>query len=167
LPHKWPLTVDLQWSLNLDLKLAMNRLDETFNHDGMVHPATKCGMAYCSLRLVARASGHDPHRIGWWGKEKEHAPDLQNVIEIYRDWPDVFNGSATSRVTKWALSTIPLKLKQHFKGSLQKTVEYFLNQFTPENMQTLDEEDVCNYLCCLNTFFSHCNPRILIQMSKK
>ena len=168
------MAIDLQWPLNLDLTLSMNRLDETFHHwsnseqniqEGMAHPATNCGMAYCSLRLFARASGHDSHKIGWW---YGHPPELRTVIEIYRDLPGVFNASTTSRVTKWALSTIPsLELKQDLEGSLRHILDYFLKQFTLENMQTLDEEDVCNYLCCLNTFFSPCNPKLMTQKSKK
>ncbi|KAJ7210843.1 hypothetical protein GGX14DRAFT_394468 [Mycena pura] len=170
------MVIDLQWPLNLDLTLSMNRLDETFIHwlnseqkiqEGMVHPATNCGMAYCSLRLVARASGDSPHRIGWWDTEEELPPDLQHVVYMYRDWP-VDGAWVTSRVTKWALNTIPsLELKEIFEGSLQNSLEYFLNQFTPENMQTQDEDDVCNYLCCLNTCFSPCNPRVMVQKSKK
>ncbi|KAJ7210858.1 hypothetical protein GGX14DRAFT_450373 [Mycena pura] len=170
------MAIDLQWPLNLDLTLSMNRLDETFIHwlnseqkiqEGMVHPATNCGMAYCSLRLVARASGDDPERVDWWGREEEHPPELSNVIEVYRDWPVVL-ASATSRVTKWALSTVPsLELNRHSEGSLQNSLTYFLDQFTLENMQTLDEEDVCNYLCCLNTFFSPCNPKFMMRKSKK
>ncbi|KAJ7210852.1 hypothetical protein GGX14DRAFT_625057 [Mycena pura] len=171
------MAIDLQWPLNLDLTLSMNRLDETFIHwlnseqkiqEGIVHPATYCGMAYCSLRLFAQASGHDPHRIGWWSREQGHPPDLQHVIGLYRDWPDVFNASATSRLTKWALNIIPsLERKRRFGGSLQDSLEYFLDQFTLENMQTLDEEDVCNFLCCLNTFVSPCNPKLMMQKSKK
>ncbi|KAJ7217303.1 hypothetical protein GGX14DRAFT_440978 [Mycena pura] len=164
------MAVDLQWPLNLDLTLSMNRLNETFIYwlnseqkiqEGMVHPK-----AY--HELVARASGQIPHR-SYLARTKEHSPDLLNVIEVYRDWPDVFNASVTSRVVKWALRTIPssLEQKQNLGGSFQRTMEYLLNQFTLENMQTLDEEDVCNYLCCLNTFLSPCDPRIMIQKSKK
>ncbi|KAJ7210734.1 hypothetical protein GGX14DRAFT_624814 [Mycena pura] len=170
------MAIDLQWPLSLDLKLSMNRLDETFTHwlnnaqniqRGIVHPATNCGMAYCSLRLIARASGHDPHGMGHWVEAEEH-PDLQNVLEVYHDLPVTFNVWVMSRVTKWALNTIPsLELKQYFRGSPQNNLENFLNQFTPENIQTLDEEDVCNYLCCLNTCFSPCNPRVVVQKSKK
>ncbi|KAJ7210786.1 hypothetical protein GGX14DRAFT_624925 [Mycena pura] len=165
------MAIDLQWPVDLDLTLSMNRLDETVKQSLQSKqniPATSCGMAYCSLRLVARAgraSGFYSDPLTGWPIRMEHPAGLQNVKQICNEYPSVIIDSATWQVTKWALYNIP---SLYFHGeSYQLIVEYFLNQFPPQNMPTLDEEDVCNYLCCLNSFFGPCDPRIMIQKSKK
>ncbi|KAJ7214474.1 hypothetical protein GGX14DRAFT_542189 [Mycena pura] len=170
------MAIDLQWPLDLDLTLSMNRLDETVNHwlgskqkmqEGIICSATSCCMAYCSLRLVARAAGHCPGKIGWLLSAMEDPPELTNAMRMYNEWLPVFDVLPTSRVIKWALYTIPsIEFKNHY-GPLEKTIELFLDHLTPQNMPTLDEEDICNYLCCLISFFGPCDPRIMIQRAFK
>ncbi|KAJ7215933.1 hypothetical protein GGX14DRAFT_54659 [Mycena pura] len=89
-------------------------------------------------------------------------------VRLYNDRPEVIIGSATPQVTKWALNTIPsLDFTVNFGGSFQKNLEHFVVQFAQGNIPKLDEEDVCNYLCCLNSFFRPVDPKILSQRNKR
>ncbi|KAF7334572.1 hypothetical protein MVEN_02287100 [Mycena venus] len=182
------LAVDLQWSLDLDLRsteAVMTRLAEIVHSCfdfRLVGPTTKvrknmaelaitCGRLYCSLRLVNRAANihlESPlqHRLLLdiyieTEFETEDA-DLENVLNILKEWPHLSQDpDAASASIRWALHIIP-SLKSI---SLQAKVEHLLDHIQ-EDLPSLDLPSFANYLCCLNSLFAPTDPRLMVQMDK-
>ncbi|KAJ7641235.1 hypothetical protein FB45DRAFT_353946 [Roridomyces roridus] len=190
-PSSAELAGDLQWSLNHDLTFPMTRLAQTFNscfdrdslRTGMVRRAIACGQAYCNLRLVSRATGRHTsesqylpgmHGYFWNGaaqhEDPGHVTELLNVIQIIHEWPRLTKdiGVGGLKYLQWAFHVIPSLDRTVRFGSVQKAVEHFLDQIheVVESMPGLDQSTFASYLCCINSFLSPVDPRIMAQTDK-
>ncbi|KAK7017635.1 hypothetical protein R3P38DRAFT_2784547 [Favolaschia claudopus] len=182
------MAIDLQWPLALDLgstEAVLTRLAEIihscfdFRHTtlatklrkNMAQLAITCGRLYCSLRLVARASGINPesalqHRLlldlyieTEFGTDN---PELENVIYMLKGRPHLVNGQdALSMGIGWVLHVIPSLKSISFQAKAEQLVDHI-----QEDMPSLNLPSFTNYLCCLNSLFAPTNPRVMIEMDK-
>ncbi|KAJ7125763.1 hypothetical protein C8R43DRAFT_1111438 [Mycena crocata] len=186
------IAVDLQWPLGLDPTSLMIRLAGTFDscfeftyngyqftrklRAGMIRRAIACGRAYCTLRLVGRASQFNIHGdLGFRfpesgnsiGPETGEDPvlyaHLLNVLEIIEGRPEVINNGETSAI-QWALQVIPGSLDP--RRSIQTNVERFFAQLQLDTLQSLDQYTFANYLCCVKSFFGPVIPRVMVLKDK-
>ncbi|KAJ7487302.1 hypothetical protein B0H11DRAFT_2015129, partial [Mycena galericulata] len=170
------ITIDLQWPLDVDLSSSTNRLEETFYscfmngnyrddlRSGMSYQANTCGMAYGSLQAVRRVSG-DQMAIDLWLTDRLTQPG--NIMGLINGWPLVIPHQGS---VQWALHIIPSALPaglQHIFSSREDALNYFLDQFQADTMPTLDDASYANYLCCINSFLSPVDPRLLVQIDKR
>ncbi|KAJ7479699.1 hypothetical protein FB451DRAFT_164027 [Mycena latifolia] len=177
---------DLQWQLDTDLTSPMVRLLDIFTscfefvikgstvlskiRTGMERRAFTCGRAFCSLRLVARASGHSEiqfrtaafPRLSLESEDVFH--QVRNVVEIITEWPIVHLDSISSAELQWALHIIP---SLRSSGPVENILDLFLDQFQPNYITRLDSWSFANYLCCVNSFFSPTSPRVMTRLDKR
>ncbi|KAJ6506014.1 hypothetical protein DFH09DRAFT_1289161 [Mycena vulgaris] len=178
------IAIDLQWSLDVDLTSSMARLVETFQscffmneyqlgniRTGMIHRAIACGAAYCELKLVSVASGdHPPSLLNHQMNARDVSHDdpaqllqLSNIIRIAQGWPDLIIDSESLLPIPWALHVIP-SIPQF--GPEVGELIHFLDQFPANKMPMLDPAGFADYLCCINSFLSTVDPRVVVQINK-
>ncbi|KAF7356276.1 hypothetical protein MVEN_00959400 [Mycena venus] len=187
------MAVELTWPINTDISPPTSTLGEMFSscfdttngwveplckvRPGMMHRAINCGIAWCSLRHLGRASKKEPNTTfilmacGTPVPSEDHDDgdfsQIVNIFKIVQEWPVFDHDSQLPVIHDWTLHTIPsLHLDRHF-DSLQSRVEYFLHQFPVDMMPTLAPTGFANYLCCLNSFFGPVSPRIMIEPDKR
>jgi hypothetical protein len=90
---------------------------------------------------------------------------LENVMRIlFLELPE-FRGLGSEGIS-WALQICPSLDPNRTSG--QTNLESFLEQFQDEEMQrSLDRANFANYLCCLVSFFSPIDRRLMAQMDKR
>jgi hypothetical protein len=175
------MAIDLQWPLDLDLTVAMGRLEETFKscfdipsrriRDGTTHRAIKCGRAYCSLRLIDQADNQNKPNptfrpntpIQNESDDPVQFAQLLNVVRIMNGWPDLVHAPDAPLALPWGLHVIPsLKLENRL-GIL----EHFLDQFPAEKIPEINASTFTAYLCCVHSFLAPIKPAIIAQMDKR
>ncbi|KAJ7868345.1 hypothetical protein B0H14DRAFT_316670 [Mycena olivaceomarginata] len=177
--------LEWKWAPDPDLPLAMSRLAETVRscfqlpdnpmqafsvREGMAGTATACGIVYSSLRHALHVSGcHEPDQgfmLGTLHMPENCPSDLQTVISILNRYPDVSVNCEEQYIIEWGLNMISCVNPPFHILSVEKRIQYFLDNF-PNGYVTKDENAVCNFLCCLNSFFQPVNPLILKQKDKR
>ncbi|KAJ7659271.1 hypothetical protein DFH06DRAFT_438905 [Mycena polygramma] len=186
------MAVDLQWPLDTDLTLPMNRLADTcffYTSEGtdlvlrlreeLADCAIHCGKAYGSLRLASRASRLLDGRRGQQeeaysrpkfgglvamdGQDLSQFAQVLHVSRILDESPELLDARVSISGMEWALQVIP-SLRPDLP--VEKKIEYFLDQFQTNGIETLDVWSLPNYLCCLNSFLSPVSPRLMVQTNK-
>jgi hypothetical protein len=185
------LAIDLQWSLDLDLRSARMRLRENFRscfefsfkginwvaklRRDMTDHALICGRAYCSLNNIAQASGQSCG-LTWFSDLSEHTEDtdpqhwtqLSTVIQILNREPNIIvdPGDLMSS-DKWAFHT-SLSLDPNHRITMgQKGLEQFLDTLHADKIPSLDESTFTDYLCYINSFLAPVTPRMLVEVDKR
>ncbi|KAJ6506022.1 hypothetical protein DFH09DRAFT_1101529 [Mycena vulgaris] len=90
---------------------------------------------------------------------------LSNIIRIVEGWPDLLIDTESLLPVLWALRVIP-SITWIGLGSVQTNLNYFLGQFQAEKMPILDPAGFADYLCCINSFLSPVDPRVVVQINK-
>ncbi|KAJ7479718.1 hypothetical protein FB451DRAFT_1556572 [Mycena latifolia] len=189
------IAVDLQWPLDLDLRLPMTRIAQSFdscldiswqgNHasgeirKGMALRASSYGRAYCSLRVIANTSlmdwtvpsifgtlDHETIEIGT--ADPVEYSHILNVAQIIKAGmlPTLALDWADQPTIQLALHVIP-SLNPHDTFDPLNSLEHFVAQFQGGGMTRLNESSFANYLCCVNSFLAPTSPRLTARMDKR
>ncbi|KAJ7510900.1 hypothetical protein B0H11DRAFT_1034997 [Mycena galericulata] len=169
------IAVDLQWSLDMDLTSPRKRLWQTSlscltngNYLGnawssMRHPANICGMAYGSLRHSRRPSGNQMFDFPWPLSIRD--TETGHIIQIvHGQWPRVTVQSQSW--LRWSMHIFPSVVHRN-SASLNNNLQNFLDQVQSDTMPNLDDASFANYLCCINSFLSPVDPRLMGQIDKR
>ncbi|KAJ7921692.1 hypothetical protein B0H13DRAFT_1866474 [Mycena leptocephala] len=177
------LAVDLQWPLDRDLASARRCLQEIFDscfdfksmdnkfvaklRGNMAHRAINCGRAFCSLSNIVRASGQNVGPDLYWYDfalfEHDEHIDPQCWTQLFTKTVTIDDYGDLMSSDKWAFHTFA-SLPHIILG--QKGPEYFLDTLHVDKIAGLDESAFADYLCCINSFLGHMDPRILVEVDK-
>ncbi|KAJ6602831.1 hypothetical protein DFH09DRAFT_1125604 [Mycena vulgaris] len=148
----------------------------------MTRRALSSARAFCSLRLIARASGTYSH--GYWieafmptetGSDNSAlAAQFRNISRITHEWPELVHTEAPHHI-QWALHVIPslnprpTMWNPRPRPGIEDQVTHFLDHLRvqEEDISSLDLFGFTNYLCCVNSFFGPINPQIMAQLDKR
>ncbi|KAJ7113039.1 hypothetical protein C8R44DRAFT_984876 [Mycena epipterygia] len=185
--------LDLQWPLDLDLTVSMDRLNDMFIscfhlrteknmtyllgiRSGMTSRAIAYGRIYCSLRLIARASGtYDWNRLRYHSISSElnsqdemdnpaEFAQLINLIRIIQEWPELVHDQDSALDNQWALYVIPSLAPML---GIKKKAKHFLNHFQEDDIPRFNLLSFTNYLCCVNSFLAPINPQLAAEVDKR
>ncbi|KAJ7510908.1 hypothetical protein B0H11DRAFT_2402442 [Mycena galericulata] len=170
------ISIDLQWSLDADLSSSTKRLEETFYscftdgdlegdlQSGMSHLANTCGMAWGSLRVPLM--GHIPAiSLPIRSNHFRHGTTAGDILRIILG--SSISTTKSEDLLRWSFHITPaVRLARSFKSNFA-SLQQFIDQFQVDTMPTLDYSSFANYLCCINSFLSWVDPRVVVQVNKR
>jgi hypothetical protein len=187
---QWSLKIDLTTAMSrlsnafdscFDDSLAGNEISFKIRAR-MAYRVSRYGGAYCWLKAVSGRDAREPWRIPLLsfgnpflhpeGDEAVHFPQLSNLRTIMQGW-NMYKPDRTSLRLDWddplgvhlALRTF-LSVKPHIAQSLEGDLEHFLDQFPLDKIKILESSDFVNFLCCLTSFFTPVDPRVIGRLNK-
>ncbi|KAJ7487317.1 hypothetical protein B0H11DRAFT_2410066 [Mycena galericulata] len=166
------ISIDLQWSLDADLSFSTKRLEETVYscftdgdlegdlQSGMSHLANTCGMAWGSLRVPLM--GHIPAiSLPIRSNHFRHGTTAGDILRIILG--SSISTTKSEDLLRWSFHITPaVRWARSFKSNFA-SLQQFIDQFQVDTMPTLDHSSFANYLCCINSFLSRVDPRVVVQ----
>ncbi|KAJ7136854.1 hypothetical protein C8R44DRAFT_363492 [Mycena epipterygia] len=125
--------------------------------DGMTQRAIQFGRAYCSLRLVSRASNFPGDDSRFQPITQFESAELANVIHVLQDFPALVLSYQAPLALKWGLHVIP---------SLDYRLKYFLQQFRSDKIPRLTASSFADFLFCIHSFLGSRDKRDMARTDK-
>jgi hypothetical protein len=167
------LIPELQWPVNLNVRLAQKRLDDTLRscikdlwtvRDRTVNRITNCIKAFWLLDMVTEEDQRSPilWATAYISPHRDGSTSFQDLFSIQFWTCTAWDLRYTvPEITPWALRFIAA---QNPPENMLKTV---VTHFNPSNSVLKDDSIFADFLFCLNSFFSRTMPRDRSVLNKR